>query len=62
LIAKHNHSSLFCHLSLTNGTARFEKCKQLMEYQNFLLLLKTSGGQKINLYLNVVHFFNISVN
>jgi hypothetical protein len=26
-----------------NGTARFDKCKQLLEYQN-LLLLVTSGG------------------
>ncbi len=26
-----------------NGTLRFEKCKQLLEYQNLLLLSYTSG-------------------
>jgi len=34
--------------------------KQLFEYQH--LLLETFGGQSYNLHLNVVHFFNISVN
>ncbi len=43
-----------------NGTAQFKKCKQLIEYQYFLLL-ETSGGQNFNLYLKVVHFFNTSV-
>ncbi len=45
---------------LNNGTAHFKKRKQLFEYQN--LLLETSGGKSSNLYLNVVHFFNTSVN
>jgi hypothetical protein len=44
-----------------NGTARFEKGKQLLEYQNYLLV-ETSGGQKSNLYLNALHFFNTRVN
>jgi hypothetical protein len=29
---------------------------------NIYSFLETSGGQKSNLYLNVVHFFNTSVN
>ncbi len=33
----------------------------LFEYQH-LLYLETSGGQSSTLYLNVVHFFNTSVN
>ncbi len=36
-----------------------KKCKQLFEYQ--YLLLETSGGQSSNLSLNIVHFFNTSV-
>jgi hypothetical protein len=98
------------------GTARFEKCKELLEYQRLLLhrgicdqcyktfygrnlrifamrlsvcpwqafpdysnkhsslgqkfinyrqksfITLTPGGQSSNLYLNVVHFFNTSVN
>jgi len=29
---------------------------------NIYSYLETSGGQSFNLYLNVVHFFNTSVN
>jgi len=29
---------------------------------NIYSFLETSGGQSSNLYLNVAHFFNISVN
>jgi hypothetical protein len=29
---------------------------------NSYFYLETSGGQSFNLYLNVVHFFNTSVN
>jgi hypothetical protein len=43
----------------TNGTACFKKCKQLFEYQHSYL--ETSGGKTYNLYLNVVQFFNTSV-
>jgi len=39
----------------------FKKCKKWFEYQH-LLYLETSGGQSSNLYLNVVHVFNASVN
>ncbi len=31
-------------------------------YTNIDSYLETSGGQSTNLYLNVVHFFNTSVN
>jgi hypothetical protein len=46
-----------------NGTARFNKRKQLFEYQHLLLVrgLETSGGQSSNAYLNVAHFFNTRV-
>jgi hypothetical protein len=37
-----------------------ENVNQLLGYQH--LLLETSGYQSSNLYLNVVHFFNTSVN
>jgi hypothetical protein len=50
------------HLNFRNfqliRTARFEKCKLLLEYQNYLL----SVGQNSNLYSNVAHFFKASVN
>jgi len=46
-----------------NGTAYFENCKQLFEYQHAIYsYLETSGGESSNLYLNVVHFFNTRVN
>ncbi len=45
----------------TNERARFNKCKQLFQYQH-LLFLETSGGRSSNQYLNVVQFFNTSVN
>jgi hypothetical protein len=38
-------------INFFNGTAHFEKCKQLFEYQHLLLL-----SQSFNLYLNVVLF------
>jgi hypothetical protein len=44
---------------LRNGTARFKKCKQLLEYQ-ISFYLETCCGQNPNLYLIVVHFFNVS--
>jgi hypothetical protein len=31
-------------------------------YTNIYSYLETNGGQSSNLYLNVVHFFNTSVN
>jgi hypothetical protein len=31
-------------------------------YTNIYSYLETSGGKRSNLYLNVVHFFNTSVN
>ncbi len=38
-----------------------KKCKLLFEYQ-YLLYLETSGDENNNLYLNVIHFYNTSVN
>jgi hypothetical protein len=40
---------------------RFKKCKQFLN-TNIYSYLETSGGQSYNLYLNIVHFFNTSVN
>jgi hypothetical protein len=40
---------------------RFQKCKELLKYQNYLYL-ETSGGENSILYINDVHFFNASVN
>jgi hypothetical protein len=48
-------------VNLQNGTARFEKCKQLFEYQH-LLLFRDIGGESYHLNLNIVHFFNTSAN
>jgi len=44
-----------------NGTAQINKCKPLFEYQH-LSLLRDFWWSKFYLYLNVVHFFNTSVN
>jgi hypothetical protein len=46
----------------SNGTERFEKCKQLLEYLPITFYLETLGGQISNLYLNFVDFFNTGVN
>jgi hypothetical protein len=48
-------------LFLENGTAPFEKCKQCWNC-NISFYLETPGGPNSNVYLNVVHFFNNSVN
>jgi len=45
----------------SNGMTHFKKCKQLYN-TNIYSYLETSGGQNSNVYLNVVHFFNASVN
>ncbi len=37
-----------------------KKCKQLFKHQHFLLL-KRHLAVKVNLYLNVVHFFDTNV-
>ncbi len=44
-----------------NGTAHFKKVKNCLN-TNIYYNLVTSGGLIFNLYLNVVHFFKISVN
>jgi hypothetical protein len=47
---------------IANGATRLKKCKKIFEYQHIYSYLETSGGQSSNLYLNVVQFFNASVN
>jgi len=44
-----------------NGTARFKNVNSCSN-TNINSHLETSGGQSSKLYLNVVHFFNASVN
>ncbi len=43
------------------ATAHFKKVTNYLN-TNIYSYLETSGGQSSNLYLNVVHFFNTSVN
>ncbi len=44
-----------------NGTARLKNINNCLNTK-IDSYLETSGGQNYNLYLNVVHFFNTSVN
>jgi hypothetical protein len=48
-------------LTFATDQHALKKSKQLFEHQH-LLLLRDTGGQSYNLNLNVVHFFNTSVN
>jgi hypothetical protein len=50
----------FEHLSY-NGTTRLKNVNNCLN-TNIYSYLETSGGQSSNLYLNVVHVFNTSVN
>jgi hypothetical protein len=43
------------------GTACIKNVKNCLN-KNIYSYLETSGGQSFNLYLNIVHFFNTSVN
>jgi hypothetical protein len=44
-----------------NGTAHFTNVNNCLN-TNIYSYLDTSGGKSYKLYLNVVHFFNTSVN
>jgi hypothetical protein len=44
-----------------NGTARLKNVNNCLN-TNIYSYLETSGGQRSNLYLNVIHFFNTGVN
>jgi hypothetical protein len=44
-----------------NGTADIKNANNCLN-TNIYSYLETSGGQSSNLYLNVIHFFNNSVN
>ncbi len=46
---------------IDNGTAHFKNVNNCLN-TNIYSYLETSGAQCSNLYLNVVHFFNTSVN
>ncbi len=46
---------------MSNGTVRFKNVNNHLNI-NIYSYLETSGGQSFNLFLNVAHFFNISVN
>jgi hypothetical protein len=48
--------------SLGSGTAYFNKNVNNYLNTNIYSYQETSGGQSSNLYLNLVHFFNTSVN
>jgi len=43
------------------GTVRFKNVSSCLNI-NIYSYLETSGGQSSNLYFNVAHFFNTSVN
>ncbi len=47
--------------TLANGTERFKILNKYLN-ANIYSYIETSGGQSSNLYLNVVNFFNTSVN
>jgi len=49
------------HLVSFFAQFKSKKCKQSFEYQHLLLLKNSSGGQRSNLQLNLVHFFHTSV-
>jgi len=57
----HNNNCTVFAKNLLNGAAQIKNCKQLLEYQH-LLLLRDICAQSFNMYLNVLHFFNSSVN
>jgi hypothetical protein len=46
---------------MSDGTAHFKNVNNCLN-TNIYSYLETTGGQSSNLYLNVVHFFNASVN
>jgi hypothetical protein len=47
--------------ALANGTAHLKNVSNCLN-TNIYSYLETPGGQTSNLYLNVVHIFNTSVN
>jgi hypothetical protein len=49
------------NLPLWNGTASFKNVNNCLNTNIYSYLVK-SGGQSSIIYLNVVHFFNTSVN
>ncbi len=58
-----NQPKLNIHLKfkVDNGTVHFKNVNNCLN-TNIYSYSKTSGGQNYNLHLNVVHFFNTSLN
>ncbi len=55
-------SKMFINMNVSdNRTAHFKNVNNCLN-TNIYFYLETSGGQSTNLYLNVVHFFNTSIN
>jgi hypothetical protein len=48
-------------LEYYNGTAHFKNVNYCLN-TNIYAYLETSGGQNYGLYLNIIHFLNISLN
>jgi hypothetical protein len=57
-IKKGDSFNLFRHSKEQHAIQNVNNCLNT----NIYSYLETSGGQSSNLYLNVVHFFNTSVN
>jgi hypothetical protein len=57
-IKKGDSFNLFKHAMEQHTIQNVKNCLNT----NIYFYLETSGGQSFNLYLNVVHFFNTSVN
>jgi hypothetical protein len=49
------------HFWIVNGAAHFKNVNNCLN-TNIYSYLETAGGQSSNLYLNVIHFFNTTVN
>ncbi len=56
-VFKHTFSDMWKN----NGTAHLKRANNCLN-TNIYSYLQTSGGQSSNIYLNVVHFFNTTVN
>jgi hypothetical protein len=55
------HCDIVLAESSNNGTTQFKNVNNCLN-TNIYSYLETFGGQSFNLRLNVVHFFNTSVN
>ncbi len=51
----------FATIFVMNGTTHFKQCRHLLD-TNISFYLEASGGHNSQLYLNIVHFFNTTIN